>query len=44
MEKADSEGISIDFHEAPGAQHAYALFPTDDGAAARATIAGLLTP
>jgi monoterpene epsilon-lactone hydrolase len=43
LENADSEGVSIDFHEAAGAQHVYALFPTDDGAAARATIAGLFT-
>ncbi|MFE6864648.1 alpha/beta hydrolase fold domain-containing protein [Nocardia sp. NPDC057668] len=37
-DRAEAAGIPIDYHEAPGLPHNYALFPTPEGRAARAVI------
>jgi monoterpene epsilon-lactone hydrolase len=44
VEKAEGLGVTINFHETPGAQHVYPLLPTREGKAARMAIAALLAP
>jgi acetyl esterase/lipase len=36
--RAKDAGVSLDYHEQPGAQHVYPLLPTTEGAAARTLI------
>jgi acetyl esterase/lipase len=40
--RAKDAGVSVDYHEQPGAQHVYPLLPTAEGAAARTLITALV--
>jgi acetyl esterase/lipase len=40
--RAKDAGVSLDYHEEPGAQHVYPLLPTAEGAAARTLITALV--
>jgi acetyl esterase/lipase len=40
--RARAAGVSVDYHEEPGAQHVYPLLPTAEGAAARNLIAAVV--
>jgi hypothetical protein len=40
--RARDAGVSVDYHEEPGAQHVYALLPTAEGASARTLITALV--
>lgn len=37
-ERAEAAGVAVDYHEAPGQPHNYALFPTPEGRAAREVV------
>ncbi|PJN06924.1 hypothetical protein CG723_36075 [Streptomyces sp. CB01635] len=40
--RARDAGVALEYHEEPGNQHAYALLPTSEGAAARNLITALV--